>query len=343
MILLSVRRESALQGPLLLYFPWLHLQDQTIKTKANPMPLTLPPLNSLRAFEAAARTGSFVAAAEELGVSPAAISQHIRKLEDYFGKDLFMRMNNRVILTDAGHAIIVRTAEALQLISETTLDITSARSRSRLVISSIESVAEKWLLPRLVEYSHAQPDFRFDLRVEADPIDFARHNVDLRLCYGTVHYPDQRVQVLAKDVVQPMCSQGYLRQNPAVLLGGMAEVPGDDLLSTSWGPSFGSNPTWQSWFQRAKLPMPELGGFQAGQSSLAVDMAKEGLGVALAQRMLGAADLAEGRLIALSPITLDLGYPYCLVYPRSKARKRNLAPVFDWLVKSTECVDLPSA
>ncbi len=86
--------------------------------------------------------------------------------------------------------------------------------------------------------------------------------------------------------------------------------------------------------------MPELGGFQAGRSSLTVDMAKEGLGVALAQQMLGAADLAEGRLVALSPITLDLGHPYCLVYPRSKARKRNLASVFEWLVKSTDPIAL---
>ena len=78
------------------------------------MPLTLPPLNALRAFEAAARTGGFVAAADELGVTPAAISQHIRKLEDYFGKDLFQRLNNRVILTDAGQAILAGTAAALQ-------------------------------------------------------------------------------------------------------------------------------------------------------------------------------------------------------------------------------------
>jgi LysR family glycine cleavage system transcriptional activator len=80
------------------------------------MPLTLPTLNALRAFEAAARTGGFVAAADELGVTPAAISQHIRKLEDYFGKDLFQRLNNRVILTDAGQAILAGTAAALQQI-----------------------------------------------------------------------------------------------------------------------------------------------------------------------------------------------------------------------------------
>ncbi len=304
------------------------------------MPLTLPPLNALRAFEAAARTGSFVAAAEELGVSAAAISQHIRKLEDYFGKDLFQRMNNRVALTDAGHAILLGTAGALQQISETTLDLRSDRPRSRLVISSIESVAEKWLLPRLVAYSRAQPEFRFDLRVEPDPIDFARHNVDLRLCYGSSHYPDLRLQVLARDVVQPMCSPHYLQANPEVAQVGLAAVPAEDLLVTSWGPSFGSNPTWANWYQTARLDMPGLGGFQTSRSGLAVDMAVAGLGVALGQRMLAATDLAAGRLVALSPMTLDLGHPYCLVHMHSKTHKRNLAALFDWLVKSVDRVGL---
>lgn len=102
------------------------------------MPLTLPPLNALRAFEAAARTGSYVAAAEELGVSAAAISQHIRKLEDFFGKDMFVRLNNRVTLTDAGHAIFAGTADALQSISDATAQLMSDRSRTRLVISTLD-------------------------------------------------------------------------------------------------------------------------------------------------------------------------------------------------------------
>ena len=251
-------------------------------------------------------------------------------------------MNNRVNLTDAGLAILAGTAEALQQISETTQDLMSDRSRSRFVVSSIESVAEKWLLPRLAEYSRAQPDFQFDLRVEADPIDFARHNVDLCLGYGPGHYPDQRVQVILRDAVQPMCSPGNLRRNPQALHDGIAAVPGSDLLITSWGSSFGSNPTWAGWFQRAGLPLPELSSFQVGRSSLALDMAREGLGVALAQRLLGRADLASGDLVALSPITLDLGHPNCLAHPHNKTNKRNLKAVFDRLVTSAGVPDLPT-
>ena len=308
------------------------------------MPLTLPPLNALRAFEAAARTGSYVAAAEELGVSGAAISQHIRNLEEFLGRDMFMRLNNRVILTDAGHAVFAGTADALQVISDTTAELMADRSRSRLVISTIESVAEKWLLPRLAEYSRQHPGFRFDLRVEPDPVDFARHNIDFRLCYGANHYPEQQVTLLAQDSVQPMCSAAYLARHPDLLQSGMAAAPPDDFLHTSWGPSFGSNPSWRSWFQKAGLPVPpDTSGFQIGRSSLVLDMAREGLGIALAQRMLAASDLAAGQLVALSPVTINLGHPYCIAYPRSKARKRDLLAVTAWLTNSAESLAAPTA
>lgn len=296
------------------------------------MPLTLPPLNALRAFEAAARTGSYVAAAEELGVSAAAISQQIRKLEDFLGKQMFMRMNNRVVLTDAGHTIREGTAAALQMISDSTEQLVSDRSRSRLVISTIDSVAEKWLISRLAAYSRAHPDFRFDLRVEPDPADFARHNIDLRLGYDPGQYPEHNIVLLQQDVVLPLCSPAYLTRNPAAGTVGMAAVPEDDLLHTSWGESFGSHPTWQGWFVKAGLQPPSATkGFQAGRSSLVLDLAREGLGVALGQRMMALDDIACGRLLALSDSSIALGYPYCLAYPRAKSRKRHLLALASWL------------
>lgn len=296
------------------------------------MPLTLPPLNALRAFEAAARTGSYVAAAKELDVSAAAISQQIRKLEDFLGKKMFMRMNNRVVLTDAGHAIRDGTAAALQMISDSTEQLVSDRSRSRLVISTIDSVADKWLITRLAAYSRDHADFRFYLRVEPDPADFSRHNIDLRLGYDPGQYPEHSIVLLEQDVVLPLCSPAYLARNPAAGTVGMAAVPEDDLLHTSWGESFGSHPTWHSWFVKAKLKPPsDTKGFQVGRSSLVLDLAREGLGVALGQRMMALDDIGSGRLVALSEITIALGYPYCLAYPRAKSRKRHLVALASWL------------
>ena len=303
------------------------------------MPLTLPPLNALRAFEAAARTGSYVAAAEELGVSPAAISQQIRKLEDYLGKQMFMRLNNRVVLTDAGHAIHDGTAAALQMISDQTEQLVADRSKSRLVISSIESVAEKWLISRLAAYCRLYPEFRFDLRVEPDPVDFARHNIDLRIGYDPGQYPEHMIVLLPQDVVLPLCAPAYLDRNPAAR-DGIDAVPHEDLIHTSWGENFGSHPTWHAWFLKAGLKPPAEGkGYRVGRSSLVLDVTRQGLGVALGQRMMAADDLAAGRLVPLSDIGLALGHPYCLAYPRAKGRKRHVQALASWL---TDAAGVPT-
>jgi LysR family transcriptional regulator, glycine cleavage system transcriptional activator len=296
------------------------------------MPLRLPPLNSLRAFEAAARTGSYVAAAEELSVSPAAISQHIKKLEEFLGKQLFMRFNNRVVLTDAGSAVFSGASEALQSISEFTDTIMSDRSRSRLVISTITSVADRWLQPKLAAFGLSNPGVRFDLRVEADPVDFGRHNIDLRICYGAGAYPEMVVVPLVQDEVVPLCSPSYLGRVPAARTKGMAAIPEDDLLHTSWGPIFVSHPTWHTWYVRAGLKPPNYAkGYQIGSSALVLDMARDGLGVALGQRMLAEDDLAAGRLVRLSDLGIALGHPYCLVHPAGKTRRPGLLLFRDWL------------
>ncbi len=298
------------------------------------MPLSLPPLNALRAFEAAARTGSYVAAAEELGVSPAAVSQQVRNLEDFLGKKLFMRFNNRVSLTDAGQAIFVGASDALQSISALTEQVMSGGTRSRLVISVITSVAERWLEPRLAAFALKEKALRIELRVEGDPVDFARHNIDLRICYGTNVYPEMNTIRLFQDAVLPLCSPSYLERNRSARTLGMEGVPDEDLIHTSWGPSFVSHPTWHAWFAKSGIDRPiDAKGYQIGMSGLSLDLARDGVGVALGQKVMAAGDLAAGRLVPVSDVTIELGHPYCLVHPRSKARKAGLQALIDWLTK----------
>jgi LysR family glycine cleavage system transcriptional activator len=298
------------------------------------MPLSLPPLNALRAFEAAARTGSYVAAAEELGVSPAAVSQQVRNLEEFLGKQLFMRFNNRVSLTDAGQMIFVGTSDALQSISALTEQVMSGGTRQRLVISVITSIAERWLEPRLAAFAAKEKGLRIELRVEADPVDFARHNIDLRICYGTNVYPEMNTIQLFQDEVLPLCSPSYLDRNGDARARGMEAVPDEDLIHTNWGQSFVSHPTWHAWFVKNGVDRPnDTRGHQIGMSSLALDLARDGMGVALGQKVMASADMAAGRLLALSNVTIALGHPYCLVYPRSKARKTGLQALIEWLMK----------
>lgn len=296
------------------------------------MPLPLPPLNAMRAFEAAARTGSYVAAAEELGVSPAAISQQVRNLEAFLGKKMFMRFNNRVVLTDAGQAVYAGASEALQSLSNLTEQVMTGGTRSRMVISVITSVAERWLQPRLAVFAQQNPSLRLDLRVEPDPVDFARHNIDLRICYGTNLYPEMTVLQLKHDEVLPLCSPAYLAHNAEAKRRGMMAVPETDLIHTNWGPMFFSHPTWKAWFAKANLKPPdENKGYHIGTSGLVLDMARDGVGVALGQRMLAEDDLAAGRLVPLSELSLALGHAYCLVYPQSKSRKAGLLRLIDSL------------
>jgi LysR family glycine cleavage system transcriptional activator len=298
------------------------------------MPLSLPPLNALRAFEVAARAGSYVAAAEELDVSPAAVSQQVRNLEEFLGKQLFMRFNNRVVLTDAGQVVYAGASDALQAISTLTEQVMSGGARSRLVVSALSSVAERWLEPRLAAFALQQRTLRIDLRIENDPVDFARHNIDLRICYGNNLYPEMNIIPLHHDEVLPLCSPAYLEGNPAARTSGMDGVPDDDLIHTNWGPSFVSHPTWRAWFAKSSVARPnDAKGYQVGTSSLVLDLARDGVGVALGQRMMAGDDLASGRLVPLSTIAIELGHPYCLAHPHSKTRRAGLRALIDWLIK----------
>jgi LysR family glycine cleavage system transcriptional activator len=293
--------------------------------------MRLPPLNALRAFVAAARAGGYVAAAAELDVSAAAVSQQVRKLEEFLGKRLFRRYSNRVILTDAGQAIYAGASDAFEAISWLSDNVAAGQTRSRLVISALPSVAQSWLAPRVAQFVLQHRSLRIDLRVEEDPVDFVRHDVDLRICYGANLYPELNILRLHHDEVLPLCSPGYLQQND--IGNGIAGVPDHHLIHTNWGPSFLSHPTWHAWFAKSGIARPEdTEGYHVSTSSLALDLARDGVGVALGQRMMAADDLAAGRLIPLSRITVALGHPYCLVHPHGKSSKNGLRMMIDWLV-----------
>jgi len=295
--------------------------------------LPLPPLNALRAFEAAARAGSYVGAAAELEVSPAAVSQQVRNLEDFLGKKLFMRFNNRVGLTDAGQAVFASAAEALQSISALTEQVRSGGSKLRLAISILPSIANRWLEYRLSAFLRAESAVRIDVRVEDDPVDFARHNIDLRMCYGSNPYPDMAVEQLCTDEVLPLCSPDYLARN-RVAPGNLSDMPHDDLIHTDWGPSYVSHPAWSAWFAAEGLAPPdESRGYRVGLSSLALDLARDGVGIALGQKLMAGDDLRSGRLVALSPRSIPLGHAYSLVFPPSRAGKPGLRGLIDWLVR----------
>jgi len=287
----------------------------------------LPPLNALKSFEAAARTGGFVLAARELGVSAAAVSQQVKNLEAFFGKQLFLRHNNRVTLTDAGMAVYQDCAGALERLADMTARVMETEVRARLVISLLPSQAARWMNRRLGDFVARHPGALLDIRVEGDPVDFIRHNIDVRICYGDHLYPDLVNNTLVRDEVLPVCAPDFAA--PAE----PAELDDGDLIHTNWGPSFASHPLWADWFAEAGAARtPDAGqGHRVGQSSLALDLARGGGGIALGQRLLAADDLAAGRLLAPYDLALPLMHPYCAVHTHSKAAKPGVRDFVSWL------------
>ncbi len=286
--------------------------------------LKLPPLNALKSFESAARTGSYVAAAAELSVTPAAVSQQVRHLETYLGRTLFTRFNNRISLTDAGQSIYAGITPALEDIAALTQRVLAGSSRAKLVVSVVPSLAECWFMPAFAAFM-AKSTLRIDLRVENDPVDFAGGEIDLRLCYGSALYPGLKSVTLFRDEVVPLCDPALASQ--------LALNSTEDSLfvHTNWGRDFASHPSWDEWFTKF-LPQRRIDpakGHRVGSSQLAIDFAVRGLGIALGQRSLAEEHLHAGRLAVLNPHALPLGHDYCAIYPHTKARKAGLLQLID--------------
>lgn len=296
--------------------------------KPEPSPRRLPPLNAIKAFESVARLGSLSLAARELSVTPGAVSQQLRILGDFFGKALFVRRHNRLQLTDAGLSVFADTAEIIDRLSAMTARLLQGEQRAHLVVSALPSVAVRWLNRALGAFLAESPAVRCELRVEDDPVDFARHHIDLRLSYGEHLYPEQVTLPLLRDEVTPLCTPAYAQRVP-IDPGDPGSLPDRDLIHMDWGASFASYPTWSEWFALAGKPRPAGGGrgHKTSMSSLAIDLALSGAGIALGQRLLARQDLASGALIAPFAATLPLTHPYCLVYPHAKAEKRIVMEV----------------
>ena len=295
----------------------------------------LPPLNALRAFEVSARLGSFALAATELSVTPGAVSQQIKKLEDFYGRQLFVRRNNQLQLTDVGQTVFSVSAELLDELATMTQRIIGGSEQTSLIVSVLPSVGVHWLSRRLPEFLRQYPDLRVDLRLEEDPVDFFRTRIDVRISYGEHIYPEFVTVPFARDRVTVMCAPALLSSG-RVTPGAPELLADDDLIHIAWRAGFSAYPTWEAWFQAAgheRLVRSERG-HKTDTSSLAVDLAAHGAGVALAQYLLAGEALAAGTLVAPFASALELPYQYCAVHPAAGARNPTVRAFVDWLVAS---------
>jgi LysR family transcriptional regulator, glycine cleavage system transcriptional activator len=285
------------------------------------------PLNAINAFAAAGRHGSFLLAGQELGVTPAAVSQLVRKLETHLGKTLFQRLNNRIILTDAGRSLLQAVSPALGELAEAAQRVSRSGTRRRLRVSAVPSLAECWFLPRLGGFLAAHPRLRVDLAVEeeARPGEW-----DVRLNYGRLPDEDLVQEDLCLDVVRPLCSASHPAAQRA---DAFTTAMSPDLIHTQWGASYGSNITWKDWFQhhapRERIDM--AAGHEVNASRAALALAEAGAGIALGQMLLAGPALADGRLVALSDHTLPLGQSYVIALSSARARQSEVQAFKTWL------------
>jgi LysR family transcriptional regulator, glycine cleavage system transcriptional activator len=244
-----------------------------------------------------------------------------------------VRRHNRLQLTDAGLSVFADVADIIDRLSAMTARLLEGEQRAHLVVSTLASVAVRWLNHELGAFLKTAPALRCELRVEDDPVDFGRHHIDLRLGYGEHLYPELVTLPLLRDEVTPLCSPAYAGRIDPDDPGSLSER---DLIHLDWGPSFASYPSWAEWFAAAGKPRPLTGarGHKTSMSSLVLDLAASGAGVALGQLHLARRDLSEGTLVAPFATTLPLAHPYCLVYPYAKADKRILMDFVQHLQRS---------
>jgi LysR family glycine cleavage system transcriptional activator len=250
----------------------------------------LPPLKALLAFEAASRHGSFAQGAEELGVSPSAVSHQIQQLEAFLGVPLFQRHAGRAILTTAGRTYAKEIAHAVSVISGATALVAPQSQAGHLVIASGPSFAAKWLQPRLPDFLRANPGMRVRLSTISSPDDLESSRFDIAIAYGSPPASQRHVEPLLVERLRPLCS-------PALAANLQLRSP-QDLARATLIHSVNAL-TWVDYLRRVGAgemrPANEL---WLDRSTMAIEAAVNGLGVVLESEILAAEELRDGRLVA---------------------------------------------
>ena len=291
----------------------------------------LPPLNALRAFEAAARHLNFSRAADELAVTPGAVSQQIQNLEDYVGAALFNRTTKGLLLTDAAQTALPALREAFDRLAEAASMMTAAVDGRRLTVSVAPSFAAKWLMPRLGRFEAAHPQVDVWLSAGIELVDFAAGEIDIAIRYGAGHYPGLEVQRLMSETVIPVASAELIEANP---LEASSDLAHHTLLHDGSPDADPSCPDWPMWLAaRGIKGVDGTRGARFNQSSLVIEAAVAGRGIALAKRALAQADLDAGRLVAPLQIATQVDFAYYAVHPKVKGRLPQVKAFVAWLVE----------
>jgi LysR family transcriptional regulator, glycine cleavage system transcriptional activator len=291
-------------------------------------------LNALRAFEAAARHLSYVAAADELNVTPAAVGQLVRGLEEVLGMELFHRSQAgpaRLVLTDHARAAIPDLQAGFDRLALAFERLKAGEARIAVSVTVPPAFADKWLLPRVERFVAQHPVYELRIDTSGRLVDLVAERIDLGIRYGGGRWPGLEATFLLRDAFFPVCSPALLEG--AHPLRGPADLQHHSLIHDRSMAFESSFPTWRSWMHRAGFGNIDCErGLQINDSAAVIQAAIAGTGVALGRTTLVARDLAEGRLVRPFGNDLEYDFAYYIVHRPHVAKEPAVVAFKAWLL-----------
>lgn len=289
------------------------------------MSKTLPPLSAIRVFESASRHASFTRAAQELGMTQAAVSYQIKLLEERVGAPLFLRKPRQVELTELGKRLAPQINEAFETMRTA---FASAREDTQgvLTISAVVTFAANWLVQRLGSFQMQHPSLAVRLDTSNDMIDFSTSNIDMAIRSGRGDWPELDAHQLIKAQFSPMLSPMLIES-----VGGIKE-PADLLRLRAVDPT---DPWWKIWYEAAGIEDPKIQGnafSRYGAQHLEGRAAAAGQGVGILTPAFHEAELASGQLIQPFDLLCDDGQAYWLVYPKARKNMPKIRAFREWIL-----------
>lgn len=287
------------------------------------MASSIPPLNPLRTFEAAARLCSLTLAAEELNVSQVAVSRQVKALEDYFGVTLFRRLHRGVELTEEGRQLYDGVTGAFKDIANASRRVSRRGRRDILAIQSYTTFSQRWLIPRLTDFHDTFPRIEVRLSSSLDAVDFDTQNLDAAIRAGKGEWPGLHSEKLLDIELIPICSPEYQREHQLESAGDLSRVR---LLHSMARPT-----DWSAWIKRVGADVDPEPGIRFESSALAYEAASLDSGVAIAVKIFVQRQLQNGSLVAPFAETCYSGEGYFLTWPKKTPPSQTLAKFLDWI------------
>lgn len=291
------------------------------------MPDRLPPLTALRAFESAARHMSFAKAADELAVTPAALSFQIKSLEQHLGQPLFRRLNRAVELTEAGETLAPGCRDAFTALAAAWSSARRLQDDTTLIVTAGPAFTAKWLAPRLYEFAHAHPEIELRFAAGLRIMDLNRDQIDVAIRFG--YGPDDGLWSLpmADEWVSPVMTPELAARYPTPQSLAAATLIVDQSVSFLDPPC-----DWAAWFRAMDMPPVEPHGPRFSQADHAVDAALAGVGVTLGRRALVVKDINEGRLVAPYGVALNTGARFRFLCREGTENRPQIKAFREWML-----------